>query len=352
MLQTIQNFRDANLRVVDLRHLLYSVALVVVTTVLLAIIIHLTDIRHITIGYVVPVMIAAIRWGVIEAAIAAIMAVAASAFFFYAPIYDFRVHDPLQIVELLLFLLVALVTGHFATLLRMEAERAVRREREIGALYSFARRLAAARDTTGIYDAIQQHIAMMVGRSVFLLGPVTTESEAAERCAKLHVPAALRGAVIAGLKRRDPGFESVVVDDEDGSAWLVRAVSPQSPDFGIIAVDLGEHRGRRTDGMRADIDAALIDAAATLQRLGLWTNPHRSPKPHRCRTPARRPAGIGIARIAYATGVHSRGDHSARGIRSGQGRYSPVGTCECRARRIRAAQSRYSELAGCHPHLK
>ena len=269
MLRTIQAYRNAHWRRMRLHHVLNSVALVAAATVVLAAVIQLTDIRHITIGYVVPVAIAAIRWGVLEAAVAAIMAVAASAFFFYAPIYDFRVHDPLQIVELLLFLLVALVTGHFATRLRIEAERANRRERELGALYAFARRLAAARDATGIYDAIQQHLALLVGRGVMLFGPVTTESEAVERCTTLHVPAPVRDAVLAALNRNPHSAEDVVVDDGEGQAWLVRAVSLQSPDLGVVAIDLGALGRDELAAIRTDVDAALADATATLQRLGL-----------------------------------------------------------------------------------
>jgi len=248
---------------------LYAVTLVAVTTAILAFIIELTDIRHVSIGYVIPVLIAAIRWGVLEAAIAALTAVAASAFFFYAPIYDFRVDDTLQIVDLILFLFVALITGHFATRLRGEAERANRRERENRALYAFARRLAAAKDASGIYDAIQQHFALLVGRGVVLLGPEITEAEAIERCDKAHVPEPIRRAILSALGKAAAPTDHAVVEDETGAAWLVRSVSPQSPDFGVIAINLGARDTPHFDAMLADVDAALIDAAATLNRLGL-----------------------------------------------------------------------------------
>ena len=39
----------------------------------------------------------------------------ASAFFFYPPIYSFRVQDPQHLIELPLFVFVAIVTGHLAT---------------------------------------------------------------------------------------------------------------------------------------------------------------------------------------------------------------------------------------------
>ncbi|HWV52811.1 ATP-binding protein [Pseudorhodoplanes sp.] len=256
-------------RLLLLRRAFYSFALVAVTTVGLAIVIHFTEIRHISIGYVIPVMIAAIRWGVIEATVAAVSAIASAAFFFYAPIFDFRIYDSLQIVDLIMFMIVAIITGHFATRLRVEAERANRREHEIGALYAFARRLTSARDATGIYEAIQRHLSLLVGRSVLLFGPITTESEAIERCEALKVPAPVRDAVLSALNRKIDPVAGVVTEDGKGQSWLVRAVSPQSQDFGVIAVDLGKRNDDETGHISDDIDQALIDAVATLQRLGL-----------------------------------------------------------------------------------
>lgn len=264
MLQTI--LRPTRQR---LQNAAYAIALVALTTLGLAIIIHYTDVRHISIAYVIPVLIAAIRWGVIEAIIAALSAIASAAFFFYAPIYDLRVHDPLQILDLVMFLAVAITIGHFATRLRIEVERANRREREIGALYAFARRLTSARDAAGIYEAIQQHLTLLVGRGVLLFGPVTTESAAIERCETLHVPPPVRDAVLYALKRDSNPGAGAVMQDEGGQTWLVRAVAPQSPEFGVVAIDLGTRRRAETEKIKNDIDASLLDAAATLQRLGL-----------------------------------------------------------------------------------
>ena len=269
MQQPLSDLYRYHVRSEQMDRILYAIVLVAATTAVLAFIVWLTDIRHIAIGYVIPVLIAAIRWGVIEAVVAALAATAASAFFFYEPIFDLRVNDTLQIIDLILFLLVAVVTGHFATRLRVEAERANRRERENGALYAFARRLTAAKDAADIYGAIQQHLALQVGRSVLLFGPATTESEAIDRCAKAHVPAPVRDVLIAALTRSSDPEQGRLVDGGNGEAWLVRAVTPQSPDLGVFAINLGSRNRLRADGIRADIDTAMADATATLQRLGL-----------------------------------------------------------------------------------
>jgi len=59
------------------------------------------------------------------------------------------------------------------------------------------------------------------------------------------------------------------VDDGNGNLWLVRRVSPKTPDFGSVAVDLGAVSGEALADMRQRIDDTLADAAATLEQLDL-----------------------------------------------------------------------------------
>ena len=64
----------------------------------------------------------------------------------------------------------------------------------------------------------------------------------------------------------EEGFERTI-DDGNGNIWLIRRVSPKTPDFGSVAVDLGSVSGEALADMRQRIDDALADAAATLERL-------------------------------------------------------------------------------------
>jgi two-component system, OmpR family, sensor histidine kinase KdpD len=63
-------------------------------------------------------------------------------------------------------------------------------------------------------------------------------------------------------------LRGIVVDDHRGSAWLVRPVSTNTADFGVIAVDLG-HRSEVFDELRARVVALIGDAGLSLERLGL-----------------------------------------------------------------------------------
>jgi two-component system sensor histidine kinase KdpD len=99
------------------------------------------ELNHVSIVYLIPVLIAAVRWGVVAGIISALAGVAASAFFFYPPIYSIHVSDPQQVVDLALFLVVAVVTSHLAANvrsreheLRMRAEAETFRDALIGSV--------------------------------------------------------------------------------------------------------------------------------------------------------------------------------------------------------------------------
>src|SRR5437870_13607592 len=68
-----------------------SLLLVGVITLGLLGLAQLVPLDHVTVIYLIPVMVAATRWGVVPAVLAAVAGVAVSSFFFYPPIYDLRV---------------------------------------------------------------------------------------------------------------------------------------------------------------------------------------------------------------------------------------------------------------------
>ena len=104
----------------------FALLLVALTTVAIAAVIQFVDLGHVGTIYLIPVLIAAMRWGLLPALFAATMSVAASAFFFYPPIYSFLVHNWDQLVDLILFTIVAVVTSQLAISLKRHADIADR----------------------------------------------------------------------------------------------------------------------------------------------------------------------------------------------------------------------------------
>src|SRR5271170_2186384 len=202
-------------------------------------------------------MIAGYRLGVIPALLAAIAGVVISGYLYFAPLYSFKVASPQEVLNLILFMVVAVVVSHLSSQAKRNTLIAQKREREMSDLYAFSRRLAAAPSAAEIFIAIQNHLANLVQRKVVLLG-------AADAGNADDVPESVRREVsgvenIEGLER--------TVDDHKGNNWLIRRVSPKTPDFGLVAVDLGNVAGTDLADMRQRIDDALVDAAATLERL-------------------------------------------------------------------------------------
>src|SRR3974390_1446144 len=115
-------------------------------------------------------------------------------------------------------------------------------------LYAFSRRLAVAPSAAEILVAIQNPLANLVQRKVLLLGTGVGTGDSANEA---EVPDPVRAEVTRVEK--DEGLERLV-DDGSGNMWLVRRVSPKTPDFGVVAVDLGSVSGDALAEMRARID--------------------------------------------------------------------------------------------------
>jgi two-component system sensor histidine kinase KdpD len=248
-----------------LRSILHSLALVAMITICLIVVSRATQLPHVSIMYLVPVLVAATRWGAIPAIAAAIGGVAASAFFFYPPVYDLRVSNPQQIMDLALFVGVAVVTGHLADSVRVHMKAAQKSESEVRALYAFSRRLAVASAVEEILAAAREHLSAVLGHRVLLFQTRSTE-EAPELIGGAEgVPDAVRtkiSQVGQSMQRA-----ALCVDDVTGSMWLVRAVSPSNPALGMVAMDLGRYPADQLEPLRQQVDTALADASATLERL-------------------------------------------------------------------------------------
>jgi two-component system sensor histidine kinase KdpD len=241
----------------EARGVLIALLLVAVTTAVLFFLRHYFGILRGAVLYLLPVMIAGYQLGMIPALVTAIAGVFLSGYLVFAPLYSFQVASPQEALNLVLFMGVAVVVSHLSSQAKRHILLAQKREREVSDLYAFSRRLAMAPSAAEIFVAIQEHLAQLVQRKVVLLG-------AADAGDGDDVPESARAAVTR--VEHDEGLERTV-DDGKGNIWLIRRVSPKTPDFGLVAVDLGNVSGQPLADMRQRIDDALADAAATLERL-------------------------------------------------------------------------------------
>jgi len=253
----------------QLRPILLTLGMVATVTLAVYLAVDLTGLEHGSVVYLVPVLVAATRWGVVPAIVAAFGGVLASAYFFYPPLYSFRVRDPQEVLNLILFIVVAVVVGQLATRLRRQLDFARQREIDMRDLYAFSRRLAVSFDVSDIHAAIEDHLANVMQRKVVLFAGAREASISSGRHAGLTVPQAVLADVTeVASGRRDPATGVTVTDDND-EVWLVRAVSPKNLEFGVIAINFGHESQERSGALRTRVDTVLADATATLERLGI-----------------------------------------------------------------------------------
>ena len=253
----------------ELPGVLITLALVGGLTVVLFTMVWQFGLEHGSVVYLLPVLIAATRWGIVPAIVAAICGVLASAFFFYPPLYSFRITNPQEVVNLILFIFVAVVVSQLATRLKRQLEMARQREIDLRDLYAFSRRLAVAFDVSDIHAAIEDHLATVMQRKVVLFAGARDASGGSGRRAGVTVPEQVRAEVVEVASGRHSGNSGVTVTADNGDIWLVRAVSPKSSEFGVIAINLRRESQEGSDELRIRVDAVLADATATLERLGV-----------------------------------------------------------------------------------
>ena len=252
----------------ELRGLLLTLCMIAVVTTLIYTLIIETGLGHGSVVYLIPVVIAATRWGIVPAIFAAVCGVLASAFFFFPPLYTFRITDPHEVLNLALFIFVAVVVSHLATRLKRQLEVSRQREIDLRDLYAFSRRLAVAFDVSDIHAAIEDHLATVMQRKVVLFASAREAAASSGRRSGVTVPKQVLAEVAdVASGRRNAGGVTVTADS--GDIWLIRAVSPKSSEFGVIAINFGRESQESSDELRTRVDAVLSDATATLERLGV-----------------------------------------------------------------------------------
>jgi K+-sensing histidine kinase KdpD len=218
------------------------------------------------IAYLIPVIFAATQWGVWPAMLASIAGMAAADFFFFAPIYSFRVDNPQEAVDLLLFLIVSLVSSNLASRLRKETETLRQREREMHALYDFSRRLASCFTIADLISAVQQHLERAFGHpATFFVATADGHFEPPDsRFAPpdVQAKAAAMNSGIGPLSR-------TIIDERRRELWLLRAISSDASIHGVIAINIGLGSQRTIEMRSRRIEAILDETALTLQRLDI-----------------------------------------------------------------------------------
>jgi K+-sensing histidine kinase KdpD len=250
----------------DVVPMVLSLGSVSLVTALLLLLEQTVAVSLVPIAYLVPVVIAATRWGVWPATLASIASMAEADFFFFPPIFSFQVEDPQEVVDLLLFLVVALVSSNLASRLRQETETLRQRERDIQNLYDFSRRLAACFMVSELISAIENYLSQTLGQPAVFFGAKTDGQLEPPRSGS--VPKTVREHACSAITAAAPSVRSVI-DGATQNVWLLRMVSSETAILGLVAVNIGVGSAEALEIRTRRVEAILEEVSLTLQRIDI-----------------------------------------------------------------------------------
>jgi K+-sensing histidine kinase KdpD len=242
-------------------------AMVCITTGALLLFERIVSFDPAPIAYLIPVVVAATRWGAWPAVVTAIASAGAADFFFTVPFYSFRMEDPQEIFDLVLFLFVAFVSGNLSSRLRQETNALRQREMEIQELYEFSRRLAACFTVSDLLTAIQSYLSRTLRQqAAFFTTTVDGHIHSPEIGA---APEEVQGRAASMLATIGPVSPHTIAEASTGNVWLLRALSSENSAHGVIAVNIGRGSREIIETRTRRVEDALREAYLTLRRLDI-----------------------------------------------------------------------------------
>src|SRR5215510_9055135 len=150
-------------------HFLYATLAVVAALGIGEVLTEITPIPNLSIVFLLAVLVTAISFGMWPAIYASVLSFLVYIFFFIPPIYTFTVAEPYELLALVIFLVVAVVSAALAGRVREQARISANRMRAMRRLYEFTRRLSGLATLDGVAEGAASEIHASLGRPVVVL---------------------------------------------------------------------------------------------------------------------------------------------------------------------------------------
>ena len=253
---------------VDLLPYLVSTATVAVALLIALGIDHFVELPNISMVFLSAVLFSAIAYGLWPSLYATLVSVLAYNFFFLPPIYTFTIADPANVVALLFFSVVAVLTSNLTARTRSQALTAQNRAKATAELYAFSRKIAGIGDLDDLLWATCYQVASMLKVRVVILLP---EDERIAVRAGYPPEDELDEADIAAAKwawdrNRAAGRGA---DTLPGAKRLFLPMRTERGAVGVIGIDRDRPGPLLTPDERRLLDALSDQAAVAIERIHL-----------------------------------------------------------------------------------
>lgn len=185
--------------------------------------------------FLTAVFVTAVASGLRPSIAASILGFLVYDFCFVDPLYTFTVTKPQDVVSLIVFLIVGVLTSQLAARIRDQAEAARQREARTSALYDFSRQIAGAVDLGDLIPVVAKHVADLFGGDVVIFGADGEQLVVRGRHpASVHVGEAEIGA--ATWVRRHAEEAGPGTDTLPGGEWFYVPLGTARGVVGVVGI--------------------------------------------------------------------------------------------------------------------
>lgn len=155
----------------DLRAYAMTTLSVAVAGVAAKLLEELSAVPNLSMVFLISVLFSAIRYGLGPSIYASALSMLVYDFFFVPPFYTFTVATPRDMLALIIYLIVAILTSNLAARVREQAEAARRREDRTAALFALSRAIAGSAGLEAVARVIADQVGEILKARVVLLTP-------------------------------------------------------------------------------------------------------------------------------------------------------------------------------------
>lgn len=184
--------------------------------------------------YLPAVLAAGIWWGFGPAVLAAVTSALSYNYFFTEPLYTFRIDSAVDIVDVVILFLVAVVTSQLASAVRKQAKIAEAHASRNATIAGFARRLLSCSDESEIADTVCQEIGRLFDcNAVVLAGLPQPTTIAAEPGNISLTPTDIAAAVHTLQSGEVAGHGAARVSPAD---WVFHPIQSKGPPIATLGL--------------------------------------------------------------------------------------------------------------------
>ncbi len=211
----------------------WSTAAVATAVVAGRLIAALAPLPNISMIFLMAVLLSAVSYGIWPAVYASLLSFLAYNFFFLEPLYTFQITEPHELLALVVFLIVAIVTSALAGRVREQARAAAERTRATRRLYEFTWKLSGLSGVDAAADGAAGEIQTSLRRpTVVLLDRDGALSLAAAWPPDISLSAAALDAARLSFVRNEPDG----ADTPSDAGWYFMPLRTQRGPLGVVGV--------------------------------------------------------------------------------------------------------------------